>query len=320
MSTGLNQAEVPDAFTETWALRQRHFADTISFHAPSLKEYETSEFSATHGEFVSMSVTGTGCALGCDHCDGGILDGMIPITDAEELAQRSRHLAENGCHGILVSGGCDATGHVAMDPYLDGIAAAADAGLEVALHTGLVPDVTTAKQYADAGASAALVDVIGSTATIETVYHLPETTPAAYEQTLHNLATAGLDLIPHVVVGLHYGEIRGEQRALELISQFDIRALVLVVLMPVAGAPMADVEPPPPEAVSELFRTARKTMPETDIMLGCARPKAAAYSRTIEQAAIHAGFNGIAFPSDGMINYAERLGLHPKLRHTCCSL
>lgn len=311
---------IPDAYASAWRTRRTHFDDIIAFHAPSIKEYETSEFSGQAGAFVSLSVTGSQCSLQCDHCNGAVLDGMAPATDPETLVTRVRELAERGAEGVLISGGCNPRGQVDLEPYLDGIAVAADNGLEVALHTGLIHDPDTAQAYADAGASAAMVDIIGATDTIESVYHLSETTPNAYKQTLEHLDAAGLTLIPHVVAGLHYGEIRGEYDAIEMIADVGVDTLVFVVVMPVAGAPMADVEPPDPAAVGDLFRTARERLPETTIMLGCARPRTADYSVAIERRAIQAGVNGIAFPSEGIIDYATDLGLEPTRHHTCCSL
>lgn len=325
MSTGLaedplSETTIPPEYAKAFELRQQHFGDSVKFHAPSLKDYDTSEFSCHEEDFVSMSVTGDTCGLSCDHCDGAVLESMIPVDDEVDLAAKSKALAEQGGEGLLLSGGCDSEGQVHLEGYLDGISAADENDLEVALHTGLVPERETAMAYADAGADAAMVDIIGAEETIEQVYNLEDTTPEDYGETLGNLDAAGLKLIPHLVVGLHYGEIRGEERALEIISQYDVHALVLVIMMPLNGTAMTDVEPPAPAEVGDIFRTAREMFPETTIMLGCARPKAQSYSLDVETRALQAGFNGIAFPSDGVIEYSQSLGLEPALKQTCCSL
>ena len=52
----------------------------IVFHAPGLKRFKTSEYTAqevTH--FASVSVTGTECALACDHCQMQVLQNMTAL-------------------------------------------------------------------------------------------------------------------------------------------------------------------------------------------------------------------------------------------------
>lgn len=315
----LADTTIPEAYARAWDLRREHFEDTVHFHAPSWKHYETSEFEAGDAEFVSMSTTGGRCGLACDHCDGAVLEDMTPVADDDQLSEMSRILAERGGDGMLLSGGCDTEGRVRFEDYLGGIREADRRDLDVALHTGLVDDRDVALSYDEAGADAAMIDIIGAEETIQQVYGL-EKAPAAYERSLEILAETNLKLIPHVVVGLHYGEIRGEWKALEMISRFDVHALLLVVLEPIDGVPMAGVDPPAPADVGEVFRRAREILPETEIMLGCARPKNRGYSLDIEERALKAGLNGIAFPSDGVIAFAERMGLEPALNKRCCSL
>ena len=56
------------------SIRRNNFPDRIRFHAPGLKRYKTSEYTAHDAaEFVSISVTGTACALSCEHCKMKVL-------------------------------------------------------------------------------------------------------------------------------------------------------------------------------------------------------------------------------------------------------
>lgn len=323
MSTSgyLDRTAIPDAYDAAWSIRREHFPDDVYFHAPSIKQYETSEFEVRDDEeFVPLSVTGNACALGCDHCGGSILESMEPVADTDHLSKVSQDLGERDAEGMLLSGGCDPQGRVPHEEYLDGIREAAEQDLTVALHTGLVDDPEVAEEYAEAGADAALVDIIGAEETIQEVYNMDDRTPADYERTLANLEAADIKPIPHVVVGLHYGELLGEWDALEMIARHDVHSLVLVILMPLQGSPMMGVEPPEPEAVGEVFRRARELLPETTIMLGCGRPKHDDYSIDVEVRALQSGLNGIAFPSDGIIGFADELGLDPVLEPRCCSL
>ena len=46
----------------------------------------------------------------------------------------------------------------------------------------------------------------------------------------------GHRLAPHIVIGHHYGEIRGEWRALEIVTRVGVETIVLVVLKPLHGS------------------------------------------------------------------------------------
>jgi hypothetical protein len=142
---------------------------------------------------------------------------------------------------------------------------------------------------------------------------------ADVDRSLRLLCDHGLRIIPHIVLGLHYGRFLGENRALEMLTGYPVSTLVLVVLVPLAGTPMAHVQPPPVDQVADFFATARLAAPTTTINLGCARPLGAV-KRELDQAAIDLGLNGIAYPADGVIEYARSRGLTPRLFEYCCSL
>ena len=60
-------------------------------------------------------------------------------------------------------------------------------------------------------------------------------------------------------------------------------------------------------------------MPATPVMLGCARPLGR-MKYEIDRLAIAAGFNGIAYPADGIIGEAENHELQPRLINACCGV
>ena len=140
-----------------------------------------------------------------------------------------------------------------------------------------------------------------------------------FDQSLALLADAGLRIIPHIVLGLHYGKFLGEHRALEMVSRHPVSTLILVVLVPLVGTPMAHLPPPPLQDVVDFFGTARLAAPTTPINLGCARPLGQ-MKVDLDQAAIDQGLNGIAYPAEGAIAYAQSRGLEPRLYEYCCSL
>jgi lipoyl synthase len=91
------------------------------------------------------------------------------------------------------------------------------------------------------------------------------------------------------------------------------------VLMPLPGTPLAAVRPPAPAELAPLFVRARRGFAHIPVVLGCARPGGPHKAMT-DRLAILAGFNGIAYPADGVVGLATDLGLVPELHEVCCSL
>jgi uncharacterized radical SAM superfamily protein len=104
-----------------------------------------------------------------------------------------------------------------------------------------------------------------------------------------------------------------------MIARYPVSTLILVVLTPLVGTPMGHLPPPPIEDVTEFFALAREAMPTTQVNLGCGRPMGA-MKVALDKAAVDHGLNGIAYPADGIIDYARSSGLEPAFYEYCCSL
>jgi len=290
----------------------------IHFYAPGLKRYRTSEYAGQDpGRFVSVSVTGTACALQCDHCQSRVLEGMIP-TNGKGLFELAGELAARGTRGLLVSGGCDRRGRVPLLRHVPDLKRIrCELGLTIRVHPGL-PDEETAAALGEVDLDGAMLDVIGAAETIREVYHL-DAGVEEYEAVLARLARHGVPLVPHIILGLHYGRLLGEWRALEMIARHRPKFLVLVILMPLYGTAMAGVTPPSAEEIGGFFDLARTALPDTPIMLGCARP-IGPIKAEIDRRAVDAGLNGIAYPAEGIVAYAESRGLTPQFHDACCGV
>ncbi len=308
------------ASAEAFALRRAFFPDEVTFHAPGLKRFKTSEYVGQEAtRFVSISVTGTECALACEHCKTHVLEGMTALPKFDgSLFDLCCELAARGARGALVSGGCDRRGRVPLLRHIpDLIRARRELDFTLRVHPGL-PDEETTAGLSEIGLDGAMVDIIGDDATIREVYHLDATT-ADYEAVLERLERHGVPAVPHIILGLHFGQMRGERRALEMIARHARKFLVLVILMPLTGTPMAGVSPPPVAEIADFFTRARRALPDTPVMLGCARPLGRVKAE-IDRAAIDAGLNGIAYPAEGIVTYARERGLAPKLVDACCGV
>jgi len=187
----------------------------------------------------------------------------------------------------------------------------------IAVHTGLV-DEELADGLAQAGVERAMMDVMGHEHTVRRVYHL-DASLEAFEDSLTLMAERKLNLTPHVVIGLHFGEILGEEAALRMIARHGIHSLVLVVINPLEGTPMEKTKPPTPWEVGGIFAKARELLPATPIILGCARPGGDHKFET-DKYALEAGLNGIAYPAQGIVSLARARGLKPVVSEYCCSM
>lgn len=301
------------------AVRRANFPAVMDFYAPGLKRWQTSEWTPTNPRrFLPVSVTGPACALSCDHCQAKVLEGMISVRADKDLFALARELRDRGSEGLLVSGGSTRTGGVPLLPHLRHVPRIrAELGMKVIVHSGVVSP-RLAAGLAEAGVDGVMLDIIGADETLRDVYHL-DLTVADMEASLRLLSHHGLRIIPHIVLGLHYGRFLGERRALEMLTRYPVSTLILVVLVPLTGTPMAHLPPPPVEEVTAFFADARLAAPTTPINLGCARPLGA-MKRELDEAAVDLGLNGIAYPADGAIDYARSRGLRPRLFEYCCSL
>lgn len=302
------------------SIRRAHFPDQITFHAPGLKRYQTSEYiSHVATEFIPISLTGTDCALNCDHCQTALLKGMTSLPhDGGSLFDLCDRLAQRGARGVLISGGSDRQGRVPLQKYIPDLERVRhELGLALRVHPGL-PDEETCAALAPIDLDGVMMDIIGHRDTIRDVCHL-DATPKDYDAALARLARHGIPTVPHIILGLHYGRMLGEWHALEMVARHSPKVLVIVILMPLTGTPMASAPPPPLNEIGAFFENARKTLPATPIMLGCARPLGPT-KPAIDRLAIDAGFNGIAYPSDGVAAYARAKNLEPSFINACCGV
>ena len=266
--------------------------------------------------FPSISVTGTYCALDCKHCGGRILNTMIPAQTPKRLIQICKEIKEKGGVGCLISGGCLPDGSVPISKFIDAVAEVKRLGLKVVMHTGLI-NHEIARRLKESGVDSVLIDIIGSDETVREIYHLNASTKD-YDESLEALSRARIPFVPHVLVGLHYGKLRGEMNALKMIAKYMPSSVILIVFFPIKATKMESVKPPSPEDVIRVLVQARLMMPSVPLVLGCARPKGRHRVRT-DCLAVEAGVNAIAFPAKEAIERAESMGLEVSFSPLCCS-
>jgi uncharacterized radical SAM superfamily protein len=272
---------------------------------------DVTDFFIPGKDFPSVSVTGTRCSLGCLHCRGHFLKGMTPAEKPRDLWRIATRLQESGGTGLLLSGGCDERGRVPMGDFAGTLKRIKrETELLINVHPGFVTSAE-AEMLRGAGVDTVSIDVVGSDETLRDVYHLDRST-ADVERSLRNLREASVPLTPHICVGVHGGLMKGEMRALEMVSESDPKALVITSLLPVRGTPF-EANRTADEDVVGFFLEARRALPNTRIVLGCMRPRNVS---SLDEALLREGIDGIAVPLPSTL----RNGSSNPIKRVCCSL
>ncbi|MFA5771875.1 MAG: radical SAM protein [Thermoplasmata archaeon] len=267
--------------------------------------------------FPSISISGTRCALNCLHCNKKYLTPMISANTPEKFLEACLELKNKGANGILISGGCDKKGGLLnLQKFLPTIKfVKKETGFIIKLHTGFV-DKKLAAKIVDAGVDIASLEVVGSDDSIQEIFGL-NAKVQDYVDTLVNLEAAGIKHIaPHIAVGLHYGKLNGEFRALELIHEnIHPSAIIIIVFIPTKSTELENISAPSGSDAGKVVKRAKELFPKTPIVLGAMRPRSSARNSKngkirygIEKCAVDNGITGIELPSSATVDYITQRG------------
>lgn len=271
-----------------------------------------------HPKFPTISITGERCALDCKHCGGRYLKAMIPCPNPEVFYHACEKIARDGARGVLVSGGYNEEGWVPFEDFIDAIERIKlETGLFLNIHTGLVPG-WLARELGEAGVDMVSFDLIGDDETIELVLGIDKTV-GDYRRALETLEREIPNVVPHVCVGLHAGELRGELTALEIAAGSNCSALVLLALVPTVGTQFEGADPPKPSEIGEVVARARLRLPRAAIALGCMRPRGAGRVE-MELQALRSGIDRMEIPDRRTVEAARTMGLEVKKLEACCAV
>ena len=117
-------------------------------HGKRLEIYLPGMFVAygRRGRYPAVSLTGRHCDMACDHCNGRLLETMLPATSPGELWEVARRAQERGDLGLLISGGSDRQGRLpsGSSSYQPSQRIKRETGLILTAHVARI-DETTAK-------------------------------------------------------------------------------------------------------------------------------------------------------------------------------
>jgi lipoyl synthase len=292
-------------------LSYEYFGKEITFYVPGMITYNGKK-----GKYPAISLTGDVCELQCKHCNGRLLKSMIPTITPDGLIKKCKELKKEGNIGVLLSGGCLQDGSIPWKNFIPAIKFIKENyNLFVSIHSGLI-DNETAFHLKKAGVDQALIDVIGDDKTLKNIYNL-DCGIIKIEESLKALNAANIPTVPHILIGIDYGEIIGEYKAIDIISRNNPESIVFVSLMNLTNTTMNKVDLPDANEIADIMAYTRIKNPDKLMSLGCARERG---NHEIELAAIECGINKIAIPSDLAIKKAKDLGLKIIWTDTCCSV
>lgn len=234
-----------------------------------------------HPKYPTVSITGTNCQLACDYCRRLVLRTMVQIRTSEALQSFCSRLKARGGLGCLLSGGFDKQGKLPFTPYLDALGRVKkELGLILSIHPGFV-NQDEATQLREAGIDIAEFYVVTSDGVLGDVMHLKLSKHDA-RKSLDAIYTHGPPHVaPHITVGADHGKVSWEYEAIEVLRDYDPYVVIFLVLVPMEGTPMANVQAPPIDEVLDLFAKARKRLPDAELALGCMRVRGS-YTESLE--------------------------------------
>lgn len=287
----------------SFALRKKYFGNEIIFY-PS--------------PFTPVSITGSYCELNCKHCGKHYLMPMVFAENEKEIKKKLSHLKK----GVVLSGGCLKDGSVPIYKFAKILKEIKKKkNLKFNAHTGIINEqqAKLLGEFLDN----ALTDIIGSNETIKEIYGI-NAKVEDYKRTLNLLKENKIEITPHVIVGLHYSELRGEFNAIKMIKEIwknkkGKKTLIIVIFIPTKNTPMENLKPIEIEKVVEVICFARRIFgKDVSISLSCVRP-GGKYRSLLDEFAILSGVNKISVPSKNAYKIAEKLGLKVREINGCCS-
>ena len=262
-------------------------------------------------KFPSISLTGSYCALNCAHCGRHYLEGMKK-PKRRELLDFCLDLDRNGYRGCLLSGGMDSRLKVPLDKYADELREIKRrTDLKLNAHVGFIDEADLEWiKYVDVVS----LDFVGDNDVIRRVYRIDKTVED-YLKILDILTGAGVRVAPHITIGLDFGKIHWEYRAVDLLLEYPIDVLVFDVLIPTKGTEMENLPKPSIEESIDVIEYARGRF-DGEISVGCMRPTGR-WRIDFDRKAVLVGIDRLTNPPKKVIEWAKKIR-DVEIIYECC--
>ncbi|MFX0034928.1 MAG: radical SAM protein [Candidatus Hermodarchaeota archaeon] len=304
----LEHDELDHFFNLAQEITHRNFGNILKIYNPTKR-------------FPAISITGTKCSLDCEHCNKKYLKGMKPILENQDLEKFLIDLYKKDGVGALISGGSKLDGSVPLLTFLDTIKKVKrETNLIINTHTGLLNE-ETAKKLADAKVDIVSFDINMDEEVIQDIYHL-DIGLIEYKRAIDLLKKYKLNIVPHICIGLNYGKLNKELETIKFIKEtkIDPSLIVIIALIPPKES-KTKFELPKPEDIAKVIAILRFAFPNTELSLGCMRPRGK-IKIEIEKLAIKAGINRIEIPSKDTLKWLKNYNskIQFKFFSACCAI
>lgn len=328
----------------------------VIFAVPGSKVYISRHYRNKPNSFLNISLTGHNCDLMCSHCKALLLKDMIDIDsgnssgikscseekisgktiksnfgqnpDNGNLYEKNRIIkilekyGSDNVRGLLISGGFDKDGKLPLDDRILGEIKQTrekfGENIRIFLHLGFASS-EVAKAVYECRIDGVLVNVFSDRHVIREVYNLENCTPEMFYNNVKLLKESGLNVSPHLIIGLSDNGIAGEYESLKEISKIGVNSIVFAIAKRITKhQEFKDLKIRAQDIVS-LYEHARKLMPNTPIALGCAKPPGEE-SEKMEMELLSRGINTIAFPSEKTVDFAIKNGIEFAFTEQCCAI
>jgi hypothetical protein len=304
----LKDFELKPFFNLARSITSQNFGNILKIYVPDKK-------------FPAISLTGSKCALHCEHCNEKYLKDMEPILNNKDLEAFLLNHAENQGIGALISGGCELDGSVPLFEFIETIKKIkSQTKLIINTHTGLLNEDTACK-LADANIDLVSFDINMDEEIVRDIYHL-EKNLYDYEKAINLLKKYNLNIVPHICVGLYYGKLHKELESLKFIKDTlnNPELIVIIALIP-PKISRNIFQRPKPNDIAKIIALLRFLFPRTELSLGCMRPRGD-IKIEIEKQAINSGITRIEIPSKKTLRWLKSIDPDIELRYysACCAI
>jgi len=262
-------------------------------------------------KFPSVSLTGSYCFLNCAHCGRHYLEGMKK-PKKRELVDFCLNVERSGGLGCLLSGGMDSRLKVPIDRYADELREIKRrTNLKLNAHVGFIDESDLEwLKYVDVVS----LDFVSDDDVIRRVYKIYKTAKD-YLRIIELLTENGIRVAPHITIGLDFGRIHWEYRAVDLLLEYPIDVLVFDVLIPTKGTEMENLPKPSIEESIDVIEYARKRF-DGEISVGCMRPTGR-WRIDFDRKAVLAGIDRLTNPPKKVIEWAKKIR-DVEIIYECC--
>ena len=253
--------------------------------------------------FPAFSITAGACALDCEHCHAKILEPMLPATRPPNSTSRSAAWSPSRICRASALRWFESPQRDPLRTLLPGTRTpqAGFPALRIAIHS----PCWTRRARARWRPPGSIPRCSTSSVTRRRSRGLPSRPPRGrLRSELGGAVCDDMEIVPHIVIGLHFGQVRGEARALDIVARHAVQAWCWSGDALLRGSRAFHATRAGGGGRDLPRRPAALPAREVLRLRTPGRP-AQACDRRLCRAA---GLDGIAFPADGVVALATGIG------------